>query len=188
MKLSIAIIISLSTFLGSTAPASAQLKLDPNKLLGKGSGITEVQEVTVDGEGETERAALLDAYRNAVTQVVGQYTSGWTKLDNDKLDEQILIHAKGVVKKWTKVKEWEEDGLYYVTIKASVSRNRLAKQLYRENLKFDGELVYAQAENNEHWDETAATILVKELAAYGPDRFMKSKVVGEPHVKKTDDQ
>lgn len=92
------------------------------------------QEVTVTGKAEVvgkntdaaQKKALSDAFRNAVEKGLGVWIKSQTEVKDAALvKDEILTKAEGYVTEHEIVKEGLNDGLYYVTIRAKVSVDKI---------------------------------------------------------------
>ena len=93
--------------------------------------LAEEQSITVQatGQGINKTEALEDALRNAVRKVVGTYVVTQSKLKEDDFDEDIYINADAVVTNHKELKSSEKDGVFSITIEASVVKNDLLKYI-----------------------------------------------------------
>lgn len=88
------------------------------------------QVVTADGSGLDKEAAVRDACRAAIRQVVGEVVDAETVVENDRLiKDEILVYSDGLVERHEVIEERREDGLVRVTIKATVKRRSLIQKL-----------------------------------------------------------
>src|SRR5262245_47846776 len=86
--------------------------------------------VTVEGSGKTAAAALEDAFRNAVREVVGAVVAQETRIKNDKvISDKILTASNGFVAGYDKVALTEQDGEFRIKIKARVEKSQLVDKL-----------------------------------------------------------
>ncbi len=99
---------------------------------------SDVQAVNVDGYGNifqgekliARDAAIKDALRNAVEQVVGTMISSQSKVENYQLiSDEIYSKSKGFVQKYEITSEAAEGSTYHVKIKAYVSKNGVKDKL-----------------------------------------------------------
>ncbi len=84
----------------------------------------------------TKRAALSDAYKNAVEKVVGVYISARTLVDKAiTIQQNILGKTDGYVKKHEILREGKEaDGIYHTHIRALVSYQEVKRDLDSLNI------------------------------------------------------
>ena len=75
---------------------------------------------------DAKKAALNDAFKNAVQRAVGVYVKTKTVVENFELSQQkITADAQGYIKDYKIVKEDVEDGIYSVEILADVYGDRI---------------------------------------------------------------
>ena len=98
----------------------------------------DIQVVTVDGYGSifqgekliARDAAIKDALRNAVEQVVGTMISSQSKVKNYQLiSDEIYSKSQGFVQKYDIVSEAAEGSTYHVKVRAYVSKNGVKDKL-----------------------------------------------------------
>src|SRR5258706_8115750 len=84
----------------------------------------------------TKRAALADAYKNAVEKVVGVFISARTMVDKAvTIQQNILGKTDGYVKKHEIIREGKEaDGIYHTHIRALVSYQQVKHDLEELNV------------------------------------------------------
>jgi hypothetical protein len=88
------------------------------------------QVVTTEGSGLDKEAAVRDACRAAIRQVVGEVVDAETVVENDRLiKDKILVYSDGLVESHKVTDERWEDGLVRVTIRATVKRRSLIQKL-----------------------------------------------------------
>jgi hypothetical protein len=100
--------------------------------LGAGGAADEfaVKEVVVEGVGASEKAAVKDALRNAVRQVVGTFVSAETLVENDRvIQDKVLSASDGFVKSYRTVSKGKDGELVRVVVQAVVMRDRLHAKL-----------------------------------------------------------
>jgi hypothetical protein len=91
----------------------------------------ETKVVIATGVSTNTEKARLSAYRNAVQQVVGVIVDAKTLIENNKvIKDKILDFSNGFVEKFEIIKEGEnDDGLYEITIRATVKQRQLIERL-----------------------------------------------------------
>ena len=105
-----------------------------------------MEEVVVTGTasvsaGDYKKEALKNAMHNAVEKAVGvQVKSDTLVKDFQLVNDRILAHADGYVKKWEVQNESETSSAYQVTIKAWVGKGTLNKDLFMNGI--DVSLIY----------------------------------------------
>ena len=124
--------------------------------------------VIAGGVGINAEKALLSALRNAVQQVVGVVVDAETLIKNEKVvKDEILDFSNGFVEKFEKIREEKnDDGLYEVTIKATVKRRQLIERLQKAKVfsgKVDGASLFGSAVTEMEAREKGAKLLEKAL-------------------------
>lgn len=90
------------------------------------NGATDDITLVVSGNGANKEEATKVALRSAIEQVYGTFVSANTSIVNDELTkDEIVTVASGNVKSYTELSYNIIDGISAVTIKATVSRNKL---------------------------------------------------------------
>ena len=86
--------------------------------------------VTVEGIGSTFEEARKDAFRNAISQVVGTLVDSETRVTQEQVIEEIMTASNAYIEshKITERKQ-EDDGLWHVTIEAVVQYRALQERL-----------------------------------------------------------
>ena len=124
----------------------------PFSALGEEGGIIVVRDIV--GKGASRHAALVDAFRNAISQALGTYVVTSRTWDGETLDKKIFDNSDAVVKTHKIVDEGETRGKWAVTIDAEIVRNEMMKYIRREATTKVGEgelanlLAKRQAINN----------------------------------------
>ena len=99
------------------------------------SSAPSVKEVTVRGSGIDVESAKKDAYREAVRQVVGLYTTESTRVENDELiEDKVISLSSGLVEKAETLKESNRDGLIQVSMKCWVRVTKVVDTLSQNNV------------------------------------------------------
>ncbi|HIG42432.1 MAG TPA: hypothetical protein EYQ14_18100 [Gammaproteobacteria bacterium] len=146
-----------------------------------------VVEVVAHGTGLTKKAALEDAYRNAVQQVVGAYVDAETLVENDELvNDKILATSNGFIVDSKEISSRESNGLVRVTIRAKVESNKLVAGLKRVKITIrdlDGESLFAKALTKMERKENLQETLLKILGELGP--MLEAEMIGEPDFDET---
>lgn len=93
------------------------------------------EEVIATGYGMDKKQALDNAFMDAVKQSVGVVIDSQTMLENDEIiQDQILTASNGFVTKYDIVKESANNGLYQVTIKATVKNQTIQEKVKSLNI------------------------------------------------------
>ncbi len=134
--LSLFLILSIgaATFLAGCAGSKSRLKLGETA---EGEVVeAEGLAAVTDDKIAVKRAALSDAYKNAVEKVVGIFISARTMVDKAiTIQQNILGKTDGYVKKHDVIREGlEADGLYHTHIRALVSYQQIQNDLRDLNL------------------------------------------------------
>ncbi len=181
--------LGLVLLVGGDQALAQGLSLDFSSTAGKspGSPVPTVRTTaSATGVGTDPDKALQNAYARAVESMLGQYNRQQTTVKDNKLSEELLIHSKGSLTGYEKVKSWKEDGLHYVTIRATVDQGRLVRGMLRSGIEVDGSLLQLQVDNQfNNQNPAAAKIIGRELFMYGPDRFYKAMPQSPPRVSQT---
>ena len=124
--------------------------------------------VIARGLGLNAEKALLAALRNAVQQVVGVIVDAETLIKNEKVvKDEILDFSNGFVEKFEKLKEGKnEDGLYEVTIRATVKHRQLIEKLKQakvHSVKVDGQSLFGATASKMEAAGKGAALLKKGL-------------------------
>jgi hypothetical protein len=110
------------------ARAKATLQESPRSQ--GGNGPAAAQAAIAEGIGKTAEAALKDALRNAVRQVVGAIVDAETLVRNDEIiTDQVLTYSDGLIQSYQELSSREEGGLIHKRILASVVRRSVSARL-----------------------------------------------------------
>ena len=91
--------------------------------------------VTAEGEGESKDEALSRAMRSAVEKGVGVIVDSETMVQKNQLiSDKVYTAVKGYINSYDVIEQSEDEGLFTVRIKASVSLQRLRKELKGLNI------------------------------------------------------
>lgn len=146
--------------------------------------------VVCEGVGKSSDEALKDALRNAVRQVVGALVDAETVVKNDEvISDKVLTYSAGLVKKYDEVSSKNKDGLFRITIRATVERTDVAAKLKAANVvvkAVDGKGLFAEVVTGLEKEKDAKVLLAKKLREYRSG-IVKVETVGEPKVKKAGD-
>jgi hypothetical protein len=127
-----------------------------------------IQSVQAEGVGLSPSAALKDAFREAVRQVVGTVVDGQTLVKNDELiEDKVLTYSDGFVKKYEKLSERRADGLTRVKIRADIERRSLVMKLEAANIRvkrMEGKSLFVKAITQADAEKNATALLKKALA------------------------
>jgi antitoxin component of MazEF toxin-antitoxin module len=124
-----------------------------------------MQTVEAEGVGLSPSAALKDAFREAVRQVVGTVVDGQTLVENDELiQDKVLTYSDGFVKKYEKLGERSADGLIRVKIRAEVEQRSLVMKLEAANIsvkRMEGKSLFAETITQLDAEKNATALLKK---------------------------
>lgn len=118
---------NLTTYQNSNVQNISSFKTGESNQMSSVSNVSD-DDVTlvVSGDGRTKDEATKAALRSAIEQVYGAFVSANTSIVNDELTkDEIVTVATGNVKSYTELSYNNIDGVSFVTIKATVSRNKL---------------------------------------------------------------
>lgn len=124
----------------------------------------------------TKRASLLDAQRNAIEKAVGVFVSGKTLVEKAvAIENNILAHSDGYIKKYDVIKEWVDGDLYKTRIRALVALKALEQDLKDMALLKTSELkrprvalsITEQIDKVPSTDDTVKTAMEQALASQG---------------------
>ena len=156
----------------------------------------ENQEVIADGKGETDDAALKDAFRNAVRKVVGVYVDQETLVKDDELiTDNVLTLSNGFIKSYKEISKSEKDGVRTVSIQAVVENQAILTKLEavkisvkKINLKniVDREMDRKASELTQEQALKDAEALFEANIKKLPDNILLVRTVGEPEQRKED--
>jgi len=148
--------------------------------------------VIVDGVGLTRDAALKDAFRAAVQQVVGTVVDAETMIKNDEIiEDSVLTYSDGFVKKWEQIPTSQEQsgGLFRIKIKAFVQRRSVIAKLTAAKVnvkKVDGSGLFAEAITQMDAEKSARALVHKAVKDF-PLNCLKAEVVGKPELVEKND-
>lgn len=148
-----------------------------------GGGVKEVQTVFAEGVGTTREEALKDAFRAAVRQVVGEVVDGETLVKNEDLvKDEVLTYSDGFIPKHKVTSEKHANGLFRVSILASVQRRSVIMKLKAAHITLkalDGQSLYGSLVTELDAEKDAAALVAKVLEGF-PDNCLEARVVGQP--------
>ncbi len=150
---------------------------------GKDSGTDAATETVIaEGVGKTAKSALKDAFRGALSKVVGTLVDAETLVKNDEvISDQVLEYSGGFVSSYDKLSEKEDDGLFRVKIKAQVERRQVMAKLKAAKVTIravDGKDLVAEVLTQQEARKNATALLEKELAEL--PKLLLAEVVGKP--------
>ena len=123
--------------------------------------------VVAEGLGATKDAALKDAFRNAVRQVVGAVIDAETLVKNDEvISDKVLTYSDGFVTKYDEIGKKNENDLIRIKIRAIVERRKIVAKLKELNVtvkSVEGKDLAASATTRKEARENAAALLSNQL-------------------------
>lgn len=139
----------------------------------------------VKGAGPDIESAKLEACREAVRKVVGAYLASKTITENDELiEDKVVSLSSGFVEKMETLKEWKEDGLVRVEIRATVRVSKLLDTLKANKIMIkgvDGSSLGAQLLTK--GDQRQGEVGLMEAAFEDfPAKWFKADTQGDPHL------
>lgn len=139
-------------------------------------------EVTADGFGLTYDEALRNAYKDAVYKAVGVFLVSETKVKDEDIDEKIYLNSDAIVHNVKKLEQRrEEDGAYYVKIRAYVIRNELADRIRKYVTTHVSETTVVS--NLNKVDALSNALKSLELLFQNfPEKILIAEAIGEPQV------
>jgi hypothetical protein len=149
------------------------------------------QTVVVEGVGLTADAALEDAYRQAVRQVMGTVVDAVTLIKNDELiEDKVLTYSDGFITRYDKLSERRADGLTRVRITAVVERRSLIEKLSAANVsmkQLDGKNLFAELKTQLDAEASTAALLRRALDGF-PLNCLTVGVEGKPEILSKDEE
>ena len=146
------------------------------------------RQVVVDGVGATSEEALKDAFRKAVSEVMGSIMNAETQVENDRLlVDRILTLTDGFVDSYEEAgKAYVENGLVHRRIVATVGRDSLLVACGRaESASVDASGLYAEVMTKLERRRNARALLRKTLNML-PGALLQVQV-GRPPIEKLED-
>jgi len=129
-----------------------------------------LQHVVAEGVGRTTDEAQKDAWRNAVSLVVGTMVDTETLVRNDKLiSDQVLTFGQGYIQRSSMLSQTESGGLYRVKIEAWVKKTEIKTKLTAIQvirIEADGGSIAAEIETRQHLGRNASGIFLKAIAPF----------------------
>ena len=143
----------------------------------------EFKVVVATGSGVSSEKAQKNALSSSVEQVVGTLVDSEAAVKNqDFIQEKIISASNGYVESYDKLKEWQEDGVFFCRIKAKVKSKSIFQKIQAANkveIATDGASLVARVETDTISKEGTTEILKKQLATLF-DHCMKIHTTGEP--------
>jgi hypothetical protein len=145
----------------------------------------QTQYILAEGVGTTPDSALKDAFRNAVRQVVGAVVDSETLVKNDEIiSDKVLTYSGGFIKTYDEVSKTPENGLFRITIKATVERRGVIETLQAAKVTLkhiDGKGKFAEVVTKLESEKDAKALIERTLEGF-PLNVMQAEPVGEPQI------
>lgn len=142
----------------------------------------EFKVVVATGSGVSSDKAQKNALSSSVEQVVGTLVDSEVAVKNqDFIQEKIISASNGYVESYDKLKEWQEDGVFFCRIKAKVKSKSIFQKIQAANkveVATDGASLVARVETDTSSKEETTEILKKQLATLF-DHCLKIHTAGE---------
>ena len=147
--------------------------------------IVKTREVVVDGIGVSPEAAKKNAFRNAVSKVVGSFIENDILIKNDKIiEDKLLEYSGGFVETFEVISESKDkDGLFKVKLKAKIAQQTVVQKL--RSMKIDvksvsGSNLKAQLETQETMKNEGGKFISSIMEEY--PKLWQAKQIGEPKI------
>jgi hypothetical protein len=157
------------------------------------------RKVKAEGVGVTSDEALKNAFMAAVRQVVGAVVEQDTVIEKDAvIRDEIVAHSRGFIVGYDKLSEKAEHGLIRVTIRATVERSKVVRELQVAKIstrKVDPAIIIEEAEDEQKRQKLAelqkklakeqqeqATKLFARALETIPESLIEAKIVGDPRT------
>ena len=141
--------------------------------------------VEVSGTGPDVEAAKKDAYREAVRQVVGAYTTSKTRTENDELiEDKIIALSSGLVEDAETLNVGSQDDLVRVRMRCTVRVTKVIDRLKSNKIavkKVDGQSLGAELLGKTD-QEKGIDELLREAFDGFPGAWFTAEVDGKPRL------
>jgi hypothetical protein len=146
--------------------------------------------IIASGSGKTEDEALKQAFRHAVSQVVGAMVDAETVVKNDDvISDKILTYSAGIVKKYDELKKNRVNGRVEVEIRAWVERGEVQAKLKAANITtkdVDGGSIFSTVVTEVENEKRAKELLESRFKGF-PANCVRTEPVGSPKVIKREE-
>jgi len=143
------------------------------------------EEVIIEGVGTSPEAAKKNAFRNAVSKVVGSFIENDILIKNDKIiEDKLLEYSGGFVETFEVISESKDkDGLFKVKLKAKIAKQTVVEKL--RSMKIDvksvsGSNLKAQFETQETMKKEGGKLINSIMEEY--PKLWQAKQIGEPKI------
>lgn len=139
------------------------------------------------GQGTTENEARLQAYRDAIQQVVGVLVTSKNVVDNEKvIQDKILSVSNGFIDKILKEEKKQlADGTWQVNINCIVRKGELYGSLQKANVptvKFDGTSLFADVVSQLDHQQSSVEMIKNALRKFSPDLVTATMLDEKPKI------
>ena len=143
-----------------------------------------VIDVVVEGFGSDPGEAIQEALSQAIEQAVGVLVDSETQVVGDTITrDEILTWSRGFVQGYRAVKRWQEEGLHYVLIVASVTKEKLVEGLKEKQLEvraLPGDVIAYRLLHERRAREDAARMIREVLEDASMDRLCTATLINNP--------
>ena len=147
--------------------------------------VVKTEEVIIEGVGVSPEAAKKNAFRNAVSKVVGSFIENDILIKNDKIiEDKLLEYSGGFVETFEIISESKDkDGLFKVKLKAKIAQQTVVEKL--RSMKIDvksvsGSNLKAQLETQETMKKDGGKLINSIMEEY--PKLWQAKQLGEPKI------
>jgi len=147
-----------------------------------------MKSIKVQGSGITQEKALVNAFKNAIKQVVGTFVDSETVVKNRKLiKDNVLMYSDGYIKNYKEIDSEKDDGFWTVTINATVALTELKKKITAlgiGSVKVDNKGLFAEGLTKIDRQKDGNALFLKAFDGFPEKAFELS--VTKPNIIKTD--
>jgi hypothetical protein len=148
------------------------------------------QEVEVTGSGLNPDQALQDAYSLAIKKVVGTLVTAETEIKNEEIiRDKVLTYSRGYVESPQVLKRWQDSERHWVTIRARVKKEQVARKLESLNipvLAVPGENIRRNIQEEITNENNAAEMVRGVLGKWHPEQMCQASIVKDVEVLERD--
>ena len=147
--------------------------------------VVKTEEVVIEGVGTSPEAAKRNAFRNAVSKVVGSFIENDILIKNDKIiEDKLLEYSGGFVETFEIISESKDkEGLFKVKLKAKIAQQTVVEKL--RSMKIDvksvsGSNLKAQLDTQETMKKEGGKLINSIMEEY--PKLWQAKQMGEPKI------
>jgi hypothetical protein len=147
--------------------------------------VVKTEDVVIEGVGTSPEAAKRNAFRNAVSKVVGSFIENDILIKNDKIiEDKLLEYSGGFVETFEIISESKDkDGLFKVKLKAKIAQQTVVEKL--RSMKIDvksvsGSNLKAQLDTQETMKKEGGKLINSIMEEY--PKLWQAKQMGEPKI------